>query len=188
MRTASARYVAVLLAAGIVAGPLVLSAQPAAGEYEVKAAFLYNFAQYVEWPAEAFPGTDGEFVIGVLGKDPFGPILDRIAETKTVGSKKIVVRRFESLENYTPCHILFVSTAEAQHLPAVLEKVAPSHALVVCDTEGSALKGAAINLVIEHDKIRLEINLVAAERAGLKISSKLLRLATIVGDTQGRKD
>jgi hypothetical protein len=175
-----------LVAAGIMAGPFGLSAQPAADEYEVKAAFLYNFAQYVEWPEEAFSETDGVFIIGVLGEDPFGQALDRIAETKTVGDKKIVVRRFESLADYTPCHILFVSRAEAERLPRVVEKVASSHALVVCDAEGSALKGAVINLVVEHSRIHLEINLGAAERAGLKISSKLLRLATIVDDTERR--
>ena len=179
---------AIVVVATVAVGSLGLAAQPAAGEYEVKAAFLYNFARYIEWPEEAVPDAEDTFVIGVLGEDPFGPILDRIAKSKTVDGRKIAVRRFATVEDYTPCHILFVSSSETDRLATVLARLAESHVLVVGDTPGSARQGVIINFVIEQSKVRLEINPGAAERAGLKISSKLLRLATIVGDTRREED
>ena len=116
----------------------------------------------------------------MLGDDPFGDLLDRIAASKTVGGRRIVVRRFRSAQEYTPCHILFVSSSETERLEEALAKAKGSHALVVGDTTGFARSGAAVNFVIVRRKVRFEINPDAAKRAGLKISSKLLRLAIIV--------
>jgi len=114
--------------------------------------------------------------------DPFGGALDKIASTKTVGNKKIAVRRFESPGDCAPCHVLFVSSSEAERLDGVIAKTKGAHTLVVGDTEGFARRGVAINFFIERNKVRFEINPAAARRAGLKISSKLLRLARIVTD------
>jgi len=166
--------------AALAVSTLAPAAEPAPTEYEIKAAFIYNFAKYVEWPEDTGPDSGGVFIIGVLGDDPFGVLLDQIARSKTIGDKPIVIRRFEHFEDYTPCHILFVAASEQDRLPAVLEMLADSPVLLIGDTEGFAHRGVAVNFVIERSKVRFEINPEAAARAGLKISSKLLRLATII--------
>jgi len=161
------------------------SAASEVGEYEIKAAFLYNFALYVEWPKDGAPDA-GTFVIGVLGEDPFGPILDRIAHNKTVNGKKIVIKRFDTIEDYTPCHILFIAASEADRLAAILKTLNDAPVLTVGDTTGFGQEGVIINLYVEQGKVRFKINLAAAQRVGLTISSKLLRLATIVKTTEER--
>jgi hypothetical protein len=153
-----------------------------AREYELKAAFLCNFTAFVEWPENAVPDADGAFVIGVLGDDPFGVVLDEIAAVKTAHGMPTIVRRFASLDDYTPCHVLFVAASERQHLHTIIERLGDSPTLLVGDTEGFAQAGGMVNLVIEKKKVRFEINPAAAARAGLKISSKLLRLAKIVSE------
>ncbi len=155
------------------------------GEYDVKAAFLYNFAMYVEWPSETPAGETGDFVIGVLGDDPFGPSLDAMARERSVGGRRVVVKRFASMEQYVPCHILFVSRGNGLPLSEILSKADRAHVLVVGETKGFASDGGMVNFYIEDSKVRFEINPDAAELAGLSISSKLLRLASIVRDGVG---
>ncbi|MBC8117680.1 MAG: YfiR family protein [Candidatus Saccharimonas sp.] len=156
-------------------------------EYELKAAYLYQFARYVEWPKNAVPGDDTTFVIGVLGQDPFGIHLDRIAAAKTIQGRKIVVRRFASAKDYQPCHILFVASGStgagdeksaAERLTAALAATAGSHVLLVSDSANFAHKGAVINFHVDpqQNRITLEINRDSERRAGLKISSQLLGL------------
>jgi hypothetical protein len=181
-RAVCAGCLAIGLGLGLAAAPSASAAERVAGEYEIKAAFLYNFARYVEWPQDAVPNADGAFVIGILGEDPFGNTLDRIARDKTVEGKRIVVRRFATVQEVTPCHILFVASSAARQLPALLKRVEGWHVLLIGDTQGLAQEGVAINFCIEKSKVRFEINLDAAVRMGLKISSKLLRLAKIVTD------
>ena len=177
---ATAAVLTVALAAAI---PAVAAGTGAASrEYEVKAAFLYSFATFVEWPEDAVPESGGTFIIGVLGTDPFGPLLDKIAASKTVRGKPIAVRRFATIDDYTPCHVLFVARSERERLPAIVERLRGAAVLVVGDGAGFAEAGATVNLVIEKNKVRFEINQAAAERAGLKVSSKLLRLARHVKD------
>jgi hypothetical protein len=149
-----------------------------ASEYQVKAAFLYNFAKFVEWPAGA--GVDAPLVIGVLGKDPFGSQIDRAVEGKTVNGRRLMIKRFSSLEAYEYCHILFVSSSERSNLPQIIAAVRNSSVLTVSETERFAHIGGIINFVTIENRIRFEINQAAAERAGLKISSKLLSLARVV--------
>jgi hypothetical protein len=152
-----------------------------ATEYNVKAAFLYNFASYVEWPAGAFSGNS-PFVLGVVGRDPFGATLDTIAAEKSVGGRAIVVRRFNSMGEYVPCHMLFVSSSEAGRLTAIVQRLAGAPVLLVADTEDAAHGGVAVNFFLANGHVRFEINQLAAKRAGLTVSSKLLRLATIVDE------
>ena len=161
------------------------AAESVAGEYEIKAAFLYNFALFVEWPATAAPDSPDVFVIGVLGTDPFGRILDEIAATKTVGNKRIVIRRFATLDDYTPCHILFVGVSERARTEAVIEKLGDEPVLLVSEIGQFAQAGGTVNLVVDDNKVRFEISQTAAEHAGLKISSKLLRLARLVKTKEG---
>ena len=181
-----ARHVCMVLA--ICAGILAVSAGAARGqvarEYSIKAAFLYNLAKFTEWPK----GTDGgAFSVCVVGEDPFGQDLDTIAATKTVGDQTLAVHRFRSPEHITACRILFVSRSEAHRLDAILARTGRSATLLVGDTEGFAENGIMINFYVDQDKIRFEINETAVTEANLKISSKLLRIARIVGaDKEGR--
>jgi hypothetical protein len=144
-------------------------------EYRVKAAFVFNFAKFVEWP----PGTgdSGPFVIGVFGSDPFGEILDTTVEGKTVRGRPLAVRRYISASEARGCDLLFVSAAETKHLPEILRNLAGRSVLVVGEGPELIRAGGAIGLIEEDDKVRFEINDTAAERAGLKISSQLLKLA-----------
>jgi hypothetical protein len=151
-------------------------------EYAIKAAYLYNFGRYVEWPPESFGGNDSPFVIGVLGKDPFGAILDEIAATKKVEGRRVIVRRFATMAEYKPCHILFVAASVApDQKAAALKKAHGSVVLLVGEEAGFARQGGTVNFFIEQNKVRFEINLDAAKREQLRISSKLLSLARIVG-------
>jgi hypothetical protein len=154
-------------------------------EFELKAAYLYNFGRYVEWPHKA--ATDVPFVIGILGKDPFGTQLDRIAAQRTILGRKISILRFNSAKDTKPCQILFVASrpakasdedTPAERLRAALEVLKDQPVLVVADTPGLARKGAAITFLVDLDenRIKLEINLEAVKRRGLKISSRLLAL------------
>jgi hypothetical protein len=151
-------------------------------EYEIKAAYLYNFGLYVEWPKEWAPGDSKEFVIGILGKDPFGVNLAKIAVDKKVNGKAIVVHVFKSIKDYKPCHMLFISgggekeESAGARLAAALKKIKDDPVLVVCETAGLAKKGAVINFLIEENTVHFEINTDLAKNANLQISSKLLRL------------
>jgi len=158
------------------------------GEYEVKAAFLYNFAKFVEWPDDALDDSKSPIVVGILGEDSFGSIIDKTVAGKTVCEKKFVIKRFRMIADVERCHILFVSSSEEARLDKILDKVKDSNVLTVGETEGFAERGGIINLTNEQNKIRFEINVDAAKRAGVKISSKLLKLAKVVRDTSRGED
>lgn len=173
-----------LLAAGAI-GLLQASPPPAAGgqvpgEYEVKAAFLYNFTKYVEWPATAFQEGGDELVICVLGHDPFGDVLDDTVHGESVHGKRLATRRLARVEEGAGCHLLFVSSSETRDLARVLKFVEGTSILTVGETDGFAERGGIINLQKEENKIRFEINVASAERSGLRISSQLLKLGKIV--------
>ncbi len=181
-------FLAALLLA-CAAGSAASDAEPGTrSEYEVKAAFLYNFAKFVEWPAEAFEDKNAPIIICVLGGDPFGTDLDRTVQGKTANARGFVVKRSTSVEDVGRCHILFVSSSEQPRLREVLDKVKDSNVLTVGDTEGFAERGGIINLTKEENKIRFEVNVDAAKRAGLKISSKLLDLAKVIRNEPGQKE
>jgi hypothetical protein len=154
-------------------------------EYAIKAAFLYRMARYVEWPA---PAREGDFILGVLGRNPFGGFLRHIARRKTVRGRPIKVRYFPTLKDLEHCHMLFLSKSMSGSLKEILKKVGREPTLVIADGEGLAGAGAPIGFYITRGRVRFEINIEAARRAGLKISAKLLRLARIVEerDPQGR--
>ncbi len=177
------RYVLLALSiAAIVSLPTPSVGQPAVSrEYTIKAAYLYNFGRYVQWPDDAFDGSGAPLVIGVLGPDPFGDALNVVAQTKQVHGRRIVVRRFASMADYTPCHILFVArSVEPEEQHEAMEKLRGSFGLLVGEAPGFAGEGGAINFFTQQNKIRFEINQKAAAGQGLKISSKLLKLARLV--------
>ena len=147
-------------------------------EYEVKAAFLYNFAKFTEWPMEQDPGTP--IVIGVLGEDPFGEVLEHTIRGKQVRGRALTIKRFRKVEDpLKSCHILFISSESATASRA-LKFLQGARVLTVGESRAFCSLGGTINFVLDHRRVRFEINVAAAERAGLKLSSKLLKLAKIV--------
>ena len=157
-------------------------------EYKVKAAFLYNFAKFVEWPDEAFADDNTPMTIGILGEDPFGNILEQTIKGKTVKSRKLKIERFKQISDVDTCHILFISSSEEKHLTEVLEFLKDSDLLTVGEMKRFAHSGGIINFIIEENRIHFEINIDAASRAQLKISSNLLKLAKIVRSKRPKKD
>jgi hypothetical protein len=163
----------------LLAAPAATPAQPAAPEYDVKAAFLYNFTKFVDWPAGAFPDERSSLRICVLGDNPFGNALQAAVGDEIAGHRLTVVRS-ESISNPAGCHVLFISRSERERLARILGEVRNAPVLTVADSPGFLEQGGAINFVLDRSKVRFEINREAAERAGLRISSKLLQLATRV--------
>jgi hypothetical protein len=146
-------------------------------EYRVKAAFLFNFAQFVKWPPQAFPDPRAPLVIGILGDNPFGSTLDEIVSGEQVNGRSLVVRRGRKIDEIGPCHILFISRSEADRIGQILASVKGRNILTVADVESPAMREAMIRFATENNKIRLRINAEAAKAANLAISSKLLRAA-----------
>ena len=150
-------------------------------EYEVKAAFLYNFARFVEWPPAAMGAPNQPFIVAVLGDDPFGATLDRTLSGKTLEARPIVVRRVDSLDEAARANILFVATSERAQVRHVVRTLSGTHVLTVGEMSGFAEHGGMIGFRTERQRVRFDINVGQASRAGLKISSQLLKLARIVG-------
>ena len=178
----AAAIAAVLLA--LVAAPVRAQAPAAPTEYQVKAVFLFNFSQFVDWPAASFADGRAPLVIGVLGSDPFGATLDEIVRGETVNGRPLEVRRYDSVEQIDACHILFIERSQEERLDAVLAGLKGRSVLTVGDFEGFARRGGIIRFVTVGNKIRLRVNLAAAQDAELTISSKLLRPAQIVAPGQ----
>jgi hypothetical protein len=153
-------------------------------EYQLKAVFLFNFAQFVEWPVSAFPDRDAPLVIGILGDDPFGAYLDETVRGERVNDHPLVVKRFRRVEDIEACHILFVSEPGKGRLKPILDSLDGRSVLTVSDVERFAARGGMIGFVTEQHRIRLRINLAAAKAADLTISSKLLRPSEIVSDAK----
>ena len=151
-------------------------------EYEVKAAFLYKFATYVRWPPQSAAVTDAPFVIGVIGKDPFGRALDAVMKGQSVHGRAVVVKRLARPEEALRCQVVFVCSSERGALRQILGTLNGAPVLTVGDTDRFAEQGGMINLTTEENHIRFEINKRAIDRAGLKVASQLLGLARIVDE------
>ena len=153
---------------------------PTAGEYQVKAAFLFNFAKFVEWPASSFSDASAPLRICVLGRDPFGEELRNITKKKTVNGHKLEVSQVFDLQMARTCQILFIASSETARLKQILASLRGTDALTVGDTKGFVEQGGMINFVLENSRVQFEVNRKAAEQGGLKISSKLLSVAKLV--------
>ena len=165
------------------------AAQDTPSEYQLKAAFVYNFAKFVDWPPNVFSKPESPFAICILGDDPFGSVIDDALRGKTVADHPVVVRRDKDAGAARRCQIVFVSASEKHRLPDILESLQGANVLVVGDFGGFAAAGGAIELTLQDDRVRFSINPAAADGAGLKISSQLLALATIVhGIPESRKN
>lgn len=171
----------IILCAWLFSPGFQLSAQTTpAREYQIKAAFLYNFAQFIEWPPNAFPDAGTPLVIGVLGDDPFGNFLDETVRGEKVHNRPLVVQRFSRVEDITTCHVLFISRSESAQLDEILQKLKGRSILTTGDVDGFARRGGVVRFTTEKGKIRLRINLEAARAENVTISSRLLKLADIV--------
>ncbi len=153
-------------------------------EYEVKAALIYKLTLFVDWPASAFPHNEAPVVIGVLGQDPFGPHLRKIIEGKRIRNRPLVLKPCHDLAEAKACHVLFVSSSEKPNFSDILADLRNQSALTVGDVENFAAQGGIINLLLAERTVRLQINPDAARRAGLRISSQVLEMAQIVGDSK----
>ena|ERR1700722_2882780 len=146
-------------------------------EYQIKAAFIFNFARFVEWPSSAMGDAKSPMIIGVLGENPFHDVLEKTLRGKDIDYHPLVVKEFRSASEATNCHLLFISTSEKARLPQILKGLKGSSVLTVGEMDHFTESGGMINFVIEGTKVRFQINNEAATSAGLKISSKLLALA-----------
>ena len=159
----------------------------ATNEYDLKAAFLFNFAQFVEWPVESFAKPTTPIVIGVLGDDPFGQSLDEIVAGETVRDRPLVIQRYRSVDQIEACQILFISASEAGRLDQIVKELGHRSTLTVGETAGFAKRSGIIEFALVQRRLRLRINLVAATSAHLTVSSKLLRQAEVVNPDGGRE-
>lgn len=148
-------------------------------EYQVKAFFLYNFARYVEWPSESFKASNDPIVICILGQNPFGGALDQAIAGKVVDGRPFVVRQLSDIHPESNCHILFVNSSERKRFRSMAGRLKGSGVLSVGEIPGFTADGGVINFKIEAGKVRFEIDVDAAGRERLHISSKLLSLAQI---------
>ena len=162
-------------------GATVASAQSGPSrEYQIKAVFLFNFAQFVEWPANAFAGASSPIVIGVLGENPFGDYLDETVRGEKVENRPLEIQRYLQVDEIKTCHVLFISRSEAPRLEQILLSLKARSILIVGDGDDFVNRGGMIRLATAQNKIRLIINVGPAKAANLTISSKLLRSAELI--------
>jgi hypothetical protein len=172
---------AVLSAWLVVEPPQALADAAGSKEYQIKAACLLNFIQFIEWPAAAFPQPETPIIIGVLGDDPFGDVLERTFQDESIQGRSLSVKRSRQLEELKKCHLLFIAKTERPRLAEILAHIDDANIVTVGDVDEFAQRGGIINFYIDGGKIRFEVNAEAAQRKGLKIGSQLLKRARIVG-------
>lgn len=156
--------------------------QPPALEYQVKAVFLFNFTQFVDWPETALGSADAPLVIGIWGNDPFGSYLDETIRGEYISGHPLVIKRYKEIDEIKTCHILFIPKSESALVKALLQELRGRNILTVSDAPSFVRDGGAIRFFAERHKTRLQVNLKAVSDANLKVSSKLLRLSEIMGN------
>jgi hypothetical protein len=164
-----------------------LLAQTTGKEYRIKAAFLFNFAHYVEWPPDAFKDANGPLTYCTIGDDPFEGVLDESLNAKSVGTHPLRVQHLKAPENFQGCQILFIGANEKKRITAILETLKQAPVLVVGESSHFVLQGGTVGFLSEENTIRFEVNLDAAQRARLNISATLLSVAKTVIDKTGGK-
>ena len=183
-------------------GPAVYAESGSSREYQIKAAFLYNFLQFVDWPKEKIADANKPIIIGIIGDDPFGDAIEPLKD-KPVAGRKIVIKRFKSFESLKKagdndaagtkqnikalgeCHMLFICASENKNLREIIESIKNSGVLTVGESGGFLDVGGIVNFVMADEKVGFEVSIVAAKQAGLEIRSKLLRLAKKVVQLEG---
>jgi hypothetical protein len=149
-----------------------------AGEYQVKAVFLYNFTQFIDWPVSSFSSPSDPFVIGIIGEDPFGPYLEETIEGEKIGTHPIIIKHFAHTREIN-CHMLYINSTDEDWLEKIISSVSQKKILTVGDAPGFTRLGGIIRFYTRDDKIKLQINLEQSKAAQLNISSKLLSVAKI---------
>lgn len=173
----------------VLAVSVLLSAMAAAqsdqpGEYEVKAAFLFNFTKFVEWPESSFHDAHSPIVIGIVGDDPFGAGLTSLVAGQKVQGRSIVITKYRRGDDLRRCHVLFVSASERQRAMEILAALQDSGVLTVSDLDGFAAAGGVLQFVMQENRVRFVVNLEAATQGKLRISAKLLALAQVVNHAE----
>ena len=167
----------IALALVVGASPSPAAAQTAALEYRVKAAFLYKFVPFIDWPAAAFQTPTSPVVLCVAGRDPFGAMLDQTVAGQSVDARPIVVRRLTKAEPTAGCHILYIGGSQAQSAADAIASVRGAPVLTVTDQAADGPARGAIHFVVRDNRVRFHIDTASAAQNGLKMSSKLLSLA-----------
>jgi len=201
-------YIFVVVVLVLFVGPQAWADSTASREYQVKAAFLYNFIKFVDWPKEKVADPNAPLVIGIIGKDPFENAFEPLQE-KEARDRKVVIQRFEGFveleksgkkkkdqphpksQDIQKCHLLFICPSESERIADIIASVKGHSVLTVADTQGFLESGGIINFIMEEQKVRFEINVTNARRAKLQIRSQLLRLAKRVideKDAEGNKN
>ncbi|ELR72502.1 hypothetical protein C900_01497 [Fulvivirga imtechensis AK7] len=165
---------------------LLISAQISpSNEYKVKAVFLFNFVQFVEWPSKAFAEKDSPLVIGILGENPFGTYLHETVYHEKLTGHPLVVKQYENVKEVSNCQILFVNPDNIGELGSIAEELKQQHVLIVGEaTEAFMKRGGMIGFFLQDGRIRMKINLESIKEADLKVSSKLLRVADMYNNKQ----
>ncbi len=155
-------------------------------EYQIKAVFIKKFIKFIEWPSEVLPHNHNPIKIGILGKSPIIKAFES-GKTTQIKGHKLEIREFENLRDLEFCHILFIAASEKDRFKEILKTIQGKGVLTISETENFSRLGGIINFFIVEDMVRFAINVEAAEKAGLKISSKVLRLAEVVRANNSRE-
>ena len=172
--------VVVAIASAISSVPTLYAQRSNPSEYEVKAAYLYKLGKFVEWPDKVTPSTEDSFAICVLGKDPFGTTFDTTIAGESINGKKVVIKRLAKPHDAVSCRILFISSSEEGRLKEILLDLSKTSVLTVSDMPQFARRGGMVEFVVDSNRVRFGVNLTSAERAGLTLSSQLLKVAISV--------
>jgi YfiR/HmsC-like len=182
----SASWFLLALASGAFFCPIG-AAQNQPGEYEVKAAFLFNFTEFVEWPDGSFEDSHSPIVIGIIGEDPFGDSLTRIVAGQKAQGRAILIVKYRRSDDLRRCHVLFISASERQRTAQILAGVQNAGVLTVSDLDGFAAAGGIMQFVMQESRVRFVVNLDAATQNKLRVSAKLLALAQVVNHSEAAR-
>jgi hypothetical protein len=163
------------------------AAESVAKEYQIKAVFLFNVVQFVQWPESVFAGPDAPIAIGVLGENPFGTALDDTVRGETVRNRSIVVRYARRLDQLQTCQVIFIARSERGHVAEILSALGNAPVLTASDVPGFAEQGGLVEFYLDANRVRFAVNLAVARAHGLKPSSQMLNLARIVASDPERR-
>jgi uncharacterized protein DUF4154 len=185
LRTAGWLLLAFTASALFCAFAAAQSGQPS--EYEVKAAFLFNFTKFVEWPDSSFNSPQAPIVIGIIGEDPFGDNLIRIVAGQKAEGRAILIIKYRRGDNLRHCHVLFISASERQHSMEILASLQDASVLTVSDIDGFAEAGGMMQFVVQENRVHFIVNLDAATQSKLHVSAKLLALARVINHNEAAR-
>jgi hypothetical protein len=178
----------VAIASRLVAVPSLCAQNPKPTDFQVKAAYLYNFGRFVEWPTPTAAVSGDAFTVCVLGQDPFGPTLDATLAGERIGGKRVIAKRISGPQEVDNCQILFLRLTEDDRFNKIIEAVDEKAVLTVSDMPKFVERGGMIQFVLDGNRVRFEVNLTATQHAGLTLSSELLKVATVVRRGSSRGD